>query len=150
MRQILLSLVMLLGFSGFATAASLPVEFTGTTENAIIDGVPESFDIKNFHNRVMMETNSRLAAKGVKLLPTPNDEKEKITAKYKVDYVGHKFRVFMVSPGYKIKYNITVTSATGAVLCSKNNNMGDSNLLDLANEIAEYLTKNITTPCADD
>ncbi len=133
-----------------AFAAGPPVELTSSTDNALIDGVPESFDFKSFNNRVMSETAKKLTSQGVKVLSQPNEEKEKTTAQFKIDYMGHKFRVFMISPGYKVKYNLTVKSPSGVTLCSKNNEMGDSNLLDLANEIAEYLTKNITTPCAED
>jgi hypothetical protein len=106
-----------------------------STENILLDGLPDGINIETVNKRVVHKLNEKILAAGM----GDHGQAKKIKIKYQVDYFGHKFNGFWVR--YVLKYNLQLMDMNNNILLKQNMDVYDKNIFDVIEEMADDVMK---------
>ncbi len=110
-----------------------------SSEDTLIDGVPEGFDIKQFTSRLNKELIKKLDDKGLSI----DKENYKYKIKIDIDSVAHKWRHFHFRSQYIVKYSYKLIDADQKDLLILKNDQVNEDQSDLIDEVTEDIVKNV-------
>ena len=115
------------------------VYLTVLSEDALLDGVPDEFDIKQFTSRLNKELVKRLDDKGFSIDKDNYGYKLKI----EIDSMAHKLRPFHFKSQYIINYKVKLIDSDHKELLKTKNNQVNEDQIDLIDEVSEDIINNL-------
>lgn len=116
------------------------IEVKNLAENAISDGLPEGLDVNKVSKLIFENVVNGLADNGL----ATNNNRNKYEVKYKISYLGHKWKGGF-KPRYILIYSIQlIEKTTGNVIASDKNDEDDPDLLNVIESVSEDIVSFVT------